>query len=128
MIYARTAAMDMMLIVAAGETATGLALILFPQVVVDTLFGTETAGSGLAVARIAGMALTALGIACWPDDNTANRARRSRIAMLVYSVLATVYLGLLAIDGELRGPLLWPAVVVHLAVTVWLATARKLRA
>ena len=118
----------MMRVVAAGETATGLALILFPHMVVRFLFRAETAGAGLAVARIAGMALTALGIACWPDSNTRNTARRSRVAMLVYSVLATVYLGLVAIDGELRGPLLWPAVVVHLAVTVWLATARKLRA
>lgn len=120
--------MDMMRVVAAGEAATGLALMLFPQMVVRYLFGTETAGAGLAVARIAGMALTALGIACWPDATTDNRARRSRIAMLVYSVLATVYLGLLAIDGELLGPLLWPAVAVHLAVTVWLATAREPRA
>jgi hypothetical protein len=120
--------MDMMRVVAAGETITGLALMLSPQTVVWYLFGTDTAGAGLAVARIAGMALTALGIACWPDTRTGNRARRSRLAMLVYSVLATVYLGLLAIDGELRGPLLWPAVVVHLAVTVWLATAREPRA
>jgi hypothetical protein len=114
--------MDMMRVAAAGETATGLALILFPDMVVRYLFGTETAGAGLAVARIAGMALMALGIACWPDDNTGHRARRSRIAMLVYSVLTMVYLGMLAIDGELRGPLLWPAVVVHLVVTVRLAT------
>jgi hypothetical protein len=117
--------MDLMRLVAAGEAATGLALMLFPQMVVRYLFGTETAGAGLAVARIAGMALTGLGIACWPDVVKGTGARRSRIAMLAYSALATVYLGLLAIDGELRGPLQWPAVVVHLAVTVWLATARS---
>lgn len=118
----------MMRVVAAGETMTGLALMVSPQTVVWYLFGTDTAGAGLAVARIAGMALTALGIACWPDATTGDRARRSRIAMLVYSALATVYLGVLATDGDLRGPLLWPAAVVHLAVTVWLATARELRA
>lgn len=119
--------MDLMRVVAAGEAATGLAMMLLPQVVVRYLFGTEVAGAGLAVARIAGMALTALGIACWPDVVKGSGARRSRIAMLAYSALATVYLGLLAIEGELRGPLQWPAVVVHLAVTVWLATARELR-
>jgi hypothetical protein len=74
------------------------------------------------------MALTALGIACWPGANTGHGARRSWIAMLVYNALATVYLGLLAIGGELRGTLLWPAVVVHLAVTVWLVTVRADRA
>jgi hypothetical protein len=36
--------------------------------------------------------------------------------------------GLLAIGGELRGPLQWPVVAVHLIVTVWLANARELRA
>jgi hypothetical protein len=120
--------MDMMRAVAAGEAATGLALILFPNMVVRFLFGTDIAGAGLAGARIAGMALTALALACWPDVVHGSGARRSRIAMLVYNVLATTYLGLLAIGGELRGPLLWPAVVVHLAVTVWLVTVRADRA
>jgi hypothetical protein len=75
----------MMRIVAAGETATGLALILLPHMVVRYLFGTETSGAGLAAARIAGMALTGLGIACWPDAVNGSGAGRSRIAMFVYN-------------------------------------------
>ena len=42
--------------------------------------------------------------------------------MLVCSGLAAVYLGFLSLDGALRGPLMWPAVIVHLVVTVLLAS------
>ena len=116
--------MNPLRVLAAGEGATGLALILFPSLVVRLLFGADSAGAGLAVARLAGMALVALGIACWPDVGASGGAARARTAMLVYNALATIYLGALAVGGELRGALLWPAVLVHLVVTVLLARAR----
>jgi hypothetical protein len=47
---------------------------------------------------------------------------------LVYSAVATIYLAALAVDGELRGAMLWPAVVVHLVVTVLLVMAMATRA
>ena len=114
-------------VAAVGEATTGVVLLLFPHVVAQFLFGAAPAGAGLAVARIAGIALVGLGLACWPDPVNGRAARRAPIAMLVYSALAAMYLGFLAISGELRGPLLWPAVVVHLIVTVWLATGLKPR-
>ena len=116
--------MDPLRVVAAGEAATGLVLTLFPQLVVQLLFGANAAGAGLAIARIGGMALLALGIACWPEAGASGGVARARTALLVYSALATIYLGALAVDGELRGALLWPAVVVHVVVTVVLARAR----
>lgn len=112
--------MNPMRIVATGEAATGVALMLYPPLVARLLFAADVDGAGLAMARIAGMALVGLGIACWPDAATGG-SRRARLAMVVYSALAAVYLGFLAADGELRGPLLWPAVIVHLVVTVLLA-------
>jgi hypothetical protein len=114
--------MDPLRFAAAAEAATGLALILFPRLVVQLLFGTDITGPGVATARIAGLALISLAIACWPES--ASRTGRARTAMLVYNALATIYLGALATGGELRGVLLWPAVVLHLGVTVWLSRAR----
>ena len=69
-----------MRIVAAGEAATGLALMLNPPLVVRLLFGADIDGAGLAMARITGMALVALGVACWPGAITdgVERARGSR--------------------------------------------------
>lgn len=116
--------MDPMRLLAAGEAATGFALTLLPRLVVQPLFGADATGAGLAMSRICGMALMGLGIACWPVAGSSGGAgRRARTAMLVYSAPAAIYLAALAVDGELRGVLLWPAVVVHLVVTVLLAKA-----
>ena len=63
-----------------------------------------------------GIALIALGVACWPG-------RTALCGMLTYSVLATAYLAYLGIRGEWVGPLLWPAVVFHAVLTILLARA-----
>ena len=104
-------------IAALGEAATGCALLAYPPIVIRLLFGTEVAGMGVVMSRIAGMALIALGVACWPGRAPAVASR----AMLLYSALATVYLAALGIGGELAGMLLWPAVIVHAVLTCLLA-------
>ena len=52
---------------AAIEAATGVALIVVPDLVARLLLGTDLPGSGIAVARVAGFGLLTLAIACWPD-------------------------------------------------------------
>ena len=82
------------------------------------------------MARIAGMALIALGIACWPGASVAVRGDRRRTAMLVYGALAAIYLSGLGVEGTLRGPLLWPAVAAHVwreRVVVPLDSIRTIR-
>jgi hypothetical protein len=90
---------------AAGEAITGLLLCVAPALVVRLLLGTELSGSGLPVARVAGIALVALSVACWPGP--------ASLGMLTYGLLVTLYLGLLGATQLATGPLLWPAVVVH---------------
>jgi hypothetical protein len=72
---------------------------------------------------LAGFALIALGVACWPGDAANGRAAAVR-ALLVYNSLATLYLLILGLGGALVGILLWPAVVAHTIFTVLLARAR----
>jgi hypothetical protein len=43
--------------------------------------------------------------------------------MLTYNVLAAIYLAYLAINGELVGLLLWPAVALHAALGLFLIHA-----
>jgi hypothetical protein len=95
------------------EVATGVALLVVPLLVGRLLLGAELAGVSIPVARVAGIALIALGVACWPGPGT--------VGMLIYNVLTTLYLLYLGIRGEWVGPLLWPAVVVHAVLTVLLA-------
>jgi hypothetical protein len=50
---------------AVGEAVTGLALLVYPPIVVRLLFGAEIAGVGVVMSRVAGAALLAIGVACW---------------------------------------------------------------
>ena len=103
-----------LLLAAVSEAATGLALLIGPSFVGQLLLGQDLAGVAIPVARVAGIALIALGIACWPG-------RTALCGMLTYSALATLYLLYLGIRGNWVGPLLWPVVVVHVILTVLLA-------
>jgi hypothetical protein len=99
---------------AVGELATGFALLVLPSLVGRLLLGAELTGVAIPVARVLGIALIALGVACWPG-------RAALCGMLTYSALATGYLAWLGIRGEFAGPLLWPAVTIHAALTFFLA-------
>jgi hypothetical protein len=98
------------------ELATGLALLIVPSLVSRLLFGAELTGVSVPVARVTGIALIGLGIACWPDW-------RALCGMLAYGALVTLYLAYLGVVGEFSGILLWPAVVLHAVLTVLLARA-----
>ncbi len=108
---------------AAGEGALGLVLLVYPPIVVRLLWGTEVAGAGIAVSRVAGIALISLGLACWPGSDAGRRPSRALRAMLCYSLLATLYLLYLGVRGEWVGVLLWPAVAVHALLAALLAWA-----
>jgi len=97
---------------AIGEAATGLALLIVPSLVGQLLLGEPLAGVAIPAARVAGIALIALGIACWPGPPL--------VGMVTYSALVTVYLAYLGFAGGLTGLLLWPAVVLHVILTVLL--------
>ena len=113
----------MLAVAAVGEAVTGLALLVYPLIVVRLLFGTEITGAAVVVSRIAGIALIGLGIACRPGVD-ANRADdRAYGGLLTYSALMTLCLANVGFVGLLRGPLLWPAAIVHLVLTVVLAVA-----
>ncbi len=108
--------MKMVLVLAAvGEAATGLALLIVPSLVGRLLLGEELTGVAIPVARVAGIALIALGVACWPGP--------PRVGMLIYSAAVTLYLAYLGFAGGLTGILLWPAVVLHVILTALLTWA-----
>ena len=105
---------------AIAEAATGVALLIVPSLVGRLLLGEELAGVAIPVARVAGIALIALGIACWPGPPL--------VGMLIYSAAVTLYLAYLGFAGGLTGILLWPAVVLHVILTALLTPdATRLR-
>ena len=104
---------------AVAEAVTGLALLIVPSLVGQLLLGEELTGIAVPVARVAGIGLIGLGIACWPGPPL--------VGMLTYSTVVALYLAYLGFAGGLTGVLLWPAVALHLVLSIllgraWLAT------
>jgi hypothetical protein len=104
-----------LVLAAVSEAATGMALLIVPSLVGRLLLGEELTGTAIPVARVAGIALIALGVACWPGP--------PRVGMLTYSAAVTLYLAYVGFAGGLSGILLWPAVAIHTILTFLLARA-----
>jgi hypothetical protein len=112
---------------ALAEAATGLALILFPAVVIWLLFAADLSPVGIVIARLAGICLLALSAGCWVGRQEKGRSA-ALASMLIYNILAAGYFLFLGLRGELVGILLWPAAVFHLAVSLLLGTANRVTA
>jgi hypothetical protein len=108
----------LLIFAAVSEALFGLTLLVYPPIVIRLLFDTEIAGAGVLMSRIAGIAVIALGTACWPDRNTV----RAFFGMLTYNLLAVLYLIYVGVNGGV-GRLLWPAVAEHAALAVLLLWA-----
>jgi hypothetical protein len=100
---------------AVAEAATGLALLIVPSLVGQVLLAEPLTGVAIPIARVAGIALLGLGIACWPGPPL--------IGMLIYSAAVTLYLAYLGFAGGLAGVFLWPAVALHAVLSILLGRA-----
>jgi hypothetical protein len=107
------------IVMAALETATGLALIVSPSTLTWLLLGSSLdASPAIIIARLAGLALLSLGAVCW----FAGLGRKSGMlagptaAMLIYNIGATALLAYARIGLGLSGLALWPALLVHSAL------------
>ena len=105
----------LLMLSAVGEATMGLALLVVPSLVGRLLFNEALSGTGILVARITGIALFGLGVACWPGPPVAG--------MLIYSAVVALYLACVGFAGGSTGMLLWPAVGLHLVLTALLAWA-----
>jgi Ca2+/Na+ antiporter len=102
------------------EVGSGLILMIDPAIVVTLLLGAEVSGVGTLLGRCFGIALLALGVACWPSRQRAESGAPSFRAMLIYNVLMALYLAYLGTVGHLGGLLLWPGVALHAVVALLL--------
>jgi len=108
---------NLFIVTAVIEVGTGLVLVPFPSLLAMLLLGSSLdAPVALTVARVAGVALIALGTACWlARDDAQSRAAKGLVGAMMFhnAAIATVLiyagvgLGLSAIG-------LWPAVLLKL--------------
>jgi hypothetical protein len=77
------------------EAVTGLGLLAVPAIVVRLLLAAEMSGVSIPLGCVAGVALLALGVACWLGryDTESCAARGLVSAMVLYDLGAVVILG-----------------------------------
>jgi len=114
----------------AAETATGLVLAVASSLLVELLLGAVPGtAAGITVSRVAGVAILALGVACWlARQDAAGRAARGLIAaMLVYNAAVAAILVLVWTNQGLSGVALWPVALAHAVLAVSCVVALSAR-
>jgi hypothetical protein len=104
----------------------GVALLCFPSATVALLLGSLLdTPAAMNLARVAGAALFALGVACWLAHYDAqSRAAKGLVsAMVLYNLGAVIILGAAGIRSQPVGIGLWPAVILHAVMTIWCAAS-----
>jgi len=104
------------------EVGAGLALLSVPSAAAELLLGAPLeVADALTVARVGGAGLLALGAAFWlARGDVQSRAARGLVAAVVpYNLAVVFFLGSTGIRSNRVGVVLWPAVVLHTAMTIW---------
>ena len=107
------------------EISTGIALVIAPEMVAALLVRAQITELATLLGRCMGIALLALGLACWPQQQVAPSGSAAFRAMFAYSSLIALFLGYVGAVAHLGGPLLWPAVGLHGAMALLLAWTRR---
>jgi PPE-repeat protein len=108
------------------EGGTGLVLVALPSPLAALLLGSSLKTPvALTVARVAGVALIAAGVACWlaRHDGQSRAARGLVGAMALYNAGIFTVLVYAGLGSGLVGIGLWPTVLVHAAMTLWCVTS-----
>lgn len=104
------------------EVGTGLGMVALPVLVAELLLGVSlTTPLESVMARVCGVALLALGVACWLARNNGQSPAARGLAggMLLYDVGAVAVLLYAALGMGLSGVLLWTVALLHAALAVW---------
>jgi hypothetical protein len=106
---------NVLVLAALMEGVLGVGLLIAPSLIGQLLLGADLTGVAGIVARVTGIAVLTLSIACWPGTPL--------LAMLLYSAAITLYLAYIGFTGGPTGRLLWPAFGLHVVLTAFLARA-----
>ncbi len=106
------------------EVGAGLLLVALPTLAATQLFGSSLdTPSGLTAVRVAGVALLALGVVCWlaRHDGQSHAAKGLVGTLVLYNAAILAVLVYAGIGLGLSSNGLWPAAVVHAAMSAWCA-------
>jgi hypothetical protein len=96
-------------------------MLVAPTVVIQLLLGANISGEAIPWGRLAGVALLALGIACWlaRGDAESPAARGLVTGMLAYNSGAVGVFGTAGSQSHTVGIALWPVVILHAVMAIW---------
>ena len=112
------------------ETATGLGILALPSVVSSLILGASLdTVAALVFARVAGVALLALGVTCWlaRHDEGARAVRGLVGGMALYNVGVLALLAHAALVQGASGSALWPIVIGHAVMAFGCIVSLKAR-
>ncbi|MBL8907072.1 MAG: hypothetical protein JNM20_10380 [Rhizobiales bacterium] len=107
-------------VMTALELLAGFSLLLVPGIALDALLGNGAAPAAetLAVSRLAGVALIAIGVMAHSGSHGGPNWWLLA-GLLVYNAGAAAVLSFIGAGLGLAGPLLWPAAILHAGLTFW---------
>ena len=88
---------------ALAEVGAGLAFTIAPAIVVSWMLGVESSSAVAAIGRCFGIALLALGVACWPSRQRNQSGGFAPSALLLYNGSIAIYLIYLGTAAQMRG-------------------------
>lgn len=112
------------------ESATGLGLLASPALLATLLLGGGLdTPAALTVARVAGVALLAIGLACWlaRSDGASRAARGLVTGLLLYNLGAGALFAQAGLALQPAGVGVWGVVVIHTFLAVWCIVCLKHR-
>jgi len=103
------------------EAGAGIALLIAPSITIAILLGASSDDALVfIVARIAGIALLTLALACWLSRNS-NGASGMMKAMFIYNIAVAGLLAKTGLTSEFSSVGLWAVVFLHAVVAIWCA-------
>jgi len=105
------------------ELGAGLVVAIAPALAIALLLGVQGSSADIVLGRCFGIAIFALGVACWPVRQRNGGTPPGLRALLVYNALVALCLGYAATSEHLHAPLLWPAIALHGSMALLLVWA-----
>jgi len=112
------------------ESATGLGLVTSPALLATLLLGGGLdSPAAVTVARVAGVALLAIGAASWlaRHDGASRAARGLVTGLLLYNLGAGALFAQAGLTLQPAGIGVWGVVVIHTFMAVWCISCLKHR-
>jgi hypothetical protein len=109
-----------LLLAAWVEIIVGASFVLAFKGQSQLVFGATVEGTGALFARLAGIGLIGLGLACLPSS-VAGTQRVAVRGLFIFNVLATILFAWIGVATTFRGVVLWPVVILHAFLAIVLA-------